>query len=347
MEGTRTHFFENPQRNKSLLFKAGCAKPVGGRGKTNEGNMRTSKETLRIGLIVGAVLVVAVLFWWRATKQPTPASVPALVEEPLTAVPEGPRPVSAMSRGGAPAPQKEPGMVSLPMAAEPIEAVPAAGGAIELAAAEDKGPTMSAGPVVLVRPDTVLATVNGVEINLPDVMPVSPSAPGELSVGTDELRARLARAVDREVVIQAARMRRVDLSLEQRQQLEKSRLRAAVAAPPDLSPEEREVYDTKANFDAREGTASLMVDALAAASGGPPRDVTPEMVERYYDAHCAEFGELPPEGEARDAAWQEIEEIVRARLQPEVDAEYQKFLKAMLEDLRARAYIERFEIAAE
>src|SRR5262249_35621053 len=78
--------------------------------------------------------------------------------------------------------------------------------------------------VVRVHADQVLATVNGVAISLKDLAPLD-TAQG----ATDQLMSPemyeflLNRAIDREVTIQTARAQGLELSAEQRQQLDQMR----------------------------------------------------------------------------------------------------------------------------
>lgn len=192
--------------------------------------------------------------------------------------------------------------------------------------------------IVRVRPDQVLATVNGVAITLRNLAPVDlAEASSEQVMSTEIYEFLLGRAIERELTFQAARERGVELTEEQQQQLAQRREQLERQDPQLIR--QMTMNPAAIEFDLRD-TAGLMLQAnLAAQAGLPSPYVTPAQVEQYYQNHKAEYGELPSESAERQTAWQKIDRDIRQKLTPRLQAEYQQALDKLLDQLKASAQV--------
>lgn len=201
-------------------------------------------------------------------------------------------------------------------------------------------PANGAAPVSVVRvkPGQTLATVNGVAITLKDLVPL----PAE-KAGTDQLMSAemyeslLNRAVEREVTFQAAQAQGVELTAAQRQRLANLRTRSEAREPG--------VFDTvqqnpaNVEFEQRDATGLLLQAALAEKAGVPSPHVTAAQVQAHYQQHLADYGALPADPAQRQAAWEKIDQAIRAKLAPQLQAEHQEKFQKFVEQLKASAQI--------
>jgi hypothetical protein len=208
--------------------------------------------------------------------------------------------------------------------------------------AEEEGKIVLTGDKFDVKSDMILAKVAGKDIQLKDLLPTAEGTP-ERTLTAEEFEALYQQAINREVVFQSARVRRMELDEEQRRLVEKSRLRAAREgmALPDA---ERPEYEARSNFDSYVLMATLLERNLVKALGGPPAEVTPQVIEKYYEEHKGDFKELPEDEAARQEARQKIDETIREKLQPDVQAAYKEFAKTMLDDLQKPLRIQEYVV---
>ncbi|MGB7770080.1 MAG: hypothetical protein WBN22_14690, partial [Verrucomicrobiia bacterium] len=96
-----------------------------------------------------------------------------------------------------------------------------AGGNIGAGTAPGQGETRKTAKVYLVRPDQVLAKVNGMPITLWDLIPLSSTNNAEQQLDPVTYNYFLQRAINRELIMQAAKARGITLSDSQQQQLDK------------------------------------------------------------------------------------------------------------------------------
>jgi hypothetical protein len=192
--------------------------------------------------------------------------------------------------------------------------------------------------VVRVRADQVIATVNGVAISLKDLAPLD-TAQG----ATDQLLSPemyeflLKRAIDREVTFQTARAQGLELSAEQKQQLDQ--MRASLTKQDSNVVRQLTTTAASIEFDLRDAAGLMLQAALAAKAGLPSPHVTAERVEQYYQSHKDEFGEVPSDPGRRQATWQEIDRQIRRKLSSIVRAEYQEKLRQYQDTLKAQASV--------
>lgn len=186
--------------------------------------------------------------------------------------------------------------------------------------------------VVRVKPDRVLAIVNGRNIQLKDLMPMPAGKTGKEQVFELGMYEHLLnRAVEREIAFQAARAQGVELTEVQRQQLEEARARSET--------KEQGVFDNlhyslaNVEFQERDFSALLLRTTLAEKAGVPSPYVTPALVEDYYQQHQAEYGQLPVDPEQRQSAWEKIDGEIRRKLAKQVRAVHEENFKQFVENI--------------
>lgn len=193
--------------------------------------------------------------------------------------------------------------------------------------------------IVRVRADQLLAIVNGVHITLKDLVPiVKGQNEVEQSMSEDEFRARLERAIERELTFQAARGQGIQLTEAQQQRL--GQIRAEYQADlTNPSLQWSTVNEATIEFELRDTTALLLQTSLLSLVGAPSFYVTEEQVQDYYQTHLNQFEPLPSDPAERDAAWQTIERTIRERLASLNQAEYRDWVRKYLDQLKASASI--------
>ncbi|MFH0952890.1 MAG: hypothetical protein V1873_01025 [Verrucomicrobiota bacterium] len=276
-------------------------------------------------VIVAAAVVVfiaaaALFLMQRAGSHPVPApAAPAAMPAPAR---EEPPPAEA------PAPEPAPASASLPAPAAPT---PAPAEAAPVARPPVEG-------VRRLRGDQVLATVNGVAVLGKDLVAIPPErAAEEITMSPRMYEFLLKRALERELIVQVARAERVELTDAQKQQLAGLRASLEKQDPSVISP--AQVDPARVEFDVREVEGLLLRSSLLQKQGHPLPYVTEAEVEKYYQDHRAEYGDLPEDPTERDKAWQEIDLEIRRQLTPELQAEYQAQVEKYLEQLLGAAEI--------
>jgi hypothetical protein len=277
-------------------------------------------------LTAAAVLAVAAVLWLKPAaprgKSAEPVALPSASELP----PPLARP--AAPAADSPPPPAEPAMVGEQQAAV---APPAA----------EVPPPSAPAQTVRLNSGMVIASVNGVAITLKDLMPVNPSVATERTMTREMFTALLDRAVRRELAAQEARTRGIELGDEQRKQLDMIRERALERDPASFT-DAHDDYAAKADFEVRDFAGLMLQESLLAAAGGPPKYVTPEAVEKYYQEHKADFGELPEDPEQRRQAWEKMEIDIRNAMAGDVEAMYQRELQSMMDGLKQKADVSSF-----
>lgn len=205
---------------------------------------------------------------------------------------------------------------------------------------ENDVPEAGSGPgaVVRVRAGRVLATVNGVEITLKDLVPLPPDKAGDEHSMTPDMYAFLVdRAVQRELVFQAARSAGVALSPSQQLALQSWRERSESAEPGVFDRVQQNAANSQ--FEQRDFAGLVLQDALVARAGIPSVHVTPEQVERFYQDHKGDFAGLPEDPAGRDTAWQQIDQAIRERLAPQLRAAHEQGVRRYLDQLKSGAVV--------
>jgi hypothetical protein len=216
-------------------------------------------------------------------------------------------------------------------AAAQTEAAPTAG-----ASKTSREPAL-ADVILKLRPGEVLASVNQHEITVRDLLPVNERAGGnEAEIPLETFRYLLDRAVNRELIFQAAKNAGIGLDESQKDQLASLK---SLRNQPEPGGTARLNYDARqADLELQDASAFLLQTALLAAKGVSP-NVTPDQVSNYYQEHHREFEELPSTTPAREQAWNEIDFQIRQRLAPDVRANFQSRLTAYMTQIRAEANV--------
>jgi hypothetical protein len=187
-----------------------------------------------------------------------------------------------------------------------------------------------AAPVVL-GAGQVVATVNGVPLTGRDLLAFSAGGPPERSLTSEMFAFLRQRAIERELVLQEARVQRVELGPPQIEQLAKVRPAAR----------ERGVSDpNELDFEELEARTDMLKAVLAESVGGvAPPFATASDVDRYFEAHAAELGVASAEPSARARARQELDTRIRELLAKDIANEYKEQLERYMTRLRSEGHI--------
>lgn len=269
---------------------------------------------ISVVLIMGLVMIGSVLLQLRskpASRAGSEPSTSAARVAPANTVPLAAAPVVAAAR--------PPALVS-PTAVTPVSG------------------TGGGDAMLRVKAGEVLATVNGVPIELKDLLPLPVGKEVTDQTMTAERYAFLLdRAVDREVTLQNARALRLDLTESQRVQL--AMLRARSELPAANLFDDLQHNPANAEFEARDAAALLLQASLAEKAGVPSRDVTAAQVGQYYQEHRTEYAALPPDVAQHQAAWEQIEQGIRVKLARQVLTLHDESFQEYFDQLRASAQI--------
>ena len=191
--------------------------------------------------------------------------------------------------------------------------------------------------VFLTRPNQVLAMINGTPITLGDLMPLqSTNSEAEQKIDSVTYDYFLQRAINRELVLQAAKAQGVTLNQAQEDQLAKMRALREQPEPGLVS--KLTVNAAEIEFELRDAQAFMLQTSLMAQAGATP-NVTPEQVQQYYQDHISAFGELPADPQARQQAWQAIDIQIRQQLAAQTRDQYNQQLQKYMDGLRTAAKI--------
>ncbi|MBC8094635.1 MAG: hypothetical protein H7Y43_02375 [Akkermansiaceae bacterium] len=191
--------------------------------------------------------------------------------------------------------------------------------------------------VVRLQVNQVLAAVNGRELKLPDIIPVTPQTdPAELEISAETYQYFLDRALNRELILQTAREQGLLLTDSQQQQLAVMRTARSQPEPGQARKLNGSLEQTE--LELKDAEAFMLQTALLAAQGSSP-NVTSQQVNDYYQNHRQEFAELPDDATIRQQMWTEIEFQIRQHLAPTARASFNTQLAAYMSQLKSRATI--------
>jgi len=211
---------------------------------------------------------------------------------------------------------------------------PAAVAAVRVEAAP---PLANQNPTVRLRPDQVLVTVNGRRIELRDIVPISGNeTQRDLEISAHDMKYLLKRAVDRELIFQAAQKWGVQLNDSQNQQLANYDQMRRQPEPGGIA--SLNVNPAQQELEMQDSKAFLLQTSLMADQGASP-NVTEDQVMGYYQAHQAEFDALPADETARQQAWAKIDFAIREQLTATVRASYNEKLAAYMNQVESSATI--------
>ncbi len=212
-------------------------------------------------------------------------------------------------------------------------------------------PPEPTGPYLKIQPGEVLATVNGVQITLKDLIALGGAQANTPQTMSPEMyKFLLDLAIEREVTFQTAKSQGVELTEEQKQQIDQLREQMMAA---EVDETEGKVVahlnrtgslDDQIAFDVKDATSHLLQNTLMTKNGAPSPYVTEALVQAYYQNHFQDYSALPTDPVARDEAWQKIDVEIRQKLAPIVQQEYAQRLKAYLDQLRASANVQVNEV---
>jgi hypothetical protein len=205
------------------------------------------------------------------------------------------------------------------------------------------GPAIQEPDRVLVRADNVLATVNGVAVEGRDVLLFGSAGQPEQELEPESYKALLDRAIERELIVQAAEARGITLQADQEAQLDQVRRTVMAREGGDPNARYMNVQGTleeQAAFEVKSAQAMLLRNAMLAQAGHALPYVTEEQVRGHYEAHAGQYGALPEDPAERAAAWQKIDFQIRNELSPKLQAEYQSQVDGFMQSLRQDAKID-------
>jgi len=196
------------------------------------------------------------------------------------------------------------------------------------------------GFLLRLRPGSTLASINGQALTAAAVLP-----PGSFDRGISPETCEYfrTRAIDRELIFQAAKARGVDLAESQQQQL--AHLRDLRRQPGPGLVRDLNGGPEQLSFELRDAEAFMLQTSLMQKLGASP-DVTAQQVSDYYQQHASEFGELPAEGPARQEAWGQIDFKIRQTLASGVRSDFQKQLADYMKRVKAEADIHLIPLAS-
>ena len=199
------------------------------------------------------------------------------------------------------------------------------------------GKPSAAERVLQLRPDQVLASVNGHEIKLGDVVPVSTNASQrDVEVSVQDLKYFLKRAMDRELIFQAAKERGLALNDSQHQQL--ANMTAMRNQPEPGGIARFNTTGAQRELELRDSEAFMLQTTLMAAQGASP-NVTEDQVVAYYQDHQTQFGGLPVDEASRTPEWEKIDFGIRQQLAAAARASYNEKLAAYMKQVESSANI--------
>jgi hypothetical protein len=268
-----------------------------------------------VSILLGAGLAVRTVNGNRRTAQPA-------------------APTPAQSRPAAEKPAAH--QVAQRAVGQPSSTISVSSPARENIVPETGGPAQQ---VVRIKPDRVLATVNGVSITLKDLIPLPKEKAGaEQMLSAEMYEFLFKRAVDREVTFQAARTQSVDLNDSQKQRLaqirgDSERRDPAVFDNLHQSPE-------NTDFEQRDFTGVALQSVLAEKAGVASPYVTSEQVEAYFQDHKSDYPQVSTDPALRSAeSWLAADTDIRSKLTPLLQAEHDRQMAQFMAELKAKASV--------
>jgi len=196
-------------------------------------------------------------------------------------------------------------------------------------------PGVAADPVLRVRLDQVLATVNGHRITVRDAVPAS-GTNEELELSPGDLKFFLNRAVDRELIFEAAQKQGISLDESQREQLAASQAMRNQREPGGLA--QFNADPASRELEALDAQAFMLQTSLMEARGASP-NVSESQVQDYFQQHQSDFGNLPADPNARNQAWQQVDFQIRTLLAASTRSNYNQQLADYMQQIQSQANV--------
>lgn len=199
---------------------------------------------------------------------------------------------------------------------------------------ETGGPAQA---VVRIKPDRVLATVNGVAITLKDLIPLPKEKTGSEQMLSAEMYEFLFnRAVEREVTFQAAQAQSAELTDGQKQRL--AELRAQNERKDPTVFDNLHQSSENLDFEQRDLAGVALQSVLAEKAGVPSPYVTSEQVEAYFQEHKSDYPQVSADPAQRSAeSWLAADTDIRSKLTPRLQAEHDRQMAEFMAQLKAKA----------
>ena len=195
-------------------------------------------------------------------------------------------------------------------------------------------PAKTADIILNLKPDALLASVNGHALTAQNVLPPGAS---DQPISLHDCEYFLHRAIDRELILETAKSQGVELDESQKQQVENFKTMSENQGPGvvhDLNGGPAQLA-----FEMQDTEAFMLQTSLLERTGASP-NVTEEQVRAYYQQHTADFGELPTDPDAKNAAWNKIDYDIRQQIASGVRSTYQQRLNDYMNTLKAHANIQ-------
>jgi len=187
--------------------------------------------------------------------------------------------------------------------------------------------------VVRVHPEQVLATVNRHEIRAQDALPAS-GTNREITISARDLRFFLHRAVQRELIFEAASKQGIDLDESHNQQLANMQAMRNQPEPGGIARMNSDPASER--MEALDARAFMLQTAIMAARGASP-NVSEDQVRDYFQQHPSEFSGLAGQPSADNPAWQDLDFQIRNRLAASVRSNYNQELAAFMQQMESSA----------
>lgn len=190
--------------------------------------------------------------------------------------------------------------------------------------------------LVRLSPDQVLATVNGTEIRLSDIVPLGTNG-AQITLDKVTLNYYLKRAVDRDLILQKAQQQGIALDESEHERL--SALQAERNQPEPGGIARLNYTSASSQMEMQDSAAFMLQTTLMAAEGASP-NVTEDQVAAYYNQHQSQFGGMSLESLQSDPqTWQQVEVEIRNELAPSVRANYNIQLGNFMRSLESQANV--------
>ena len=194
-------------------------------------------------------------------------------------------------------------------------------------------PPETAETVVRLHPEQVLATVNHHEIRVGDALPAS-GTNQEIAISSRDLKFFLHRAVQRELIFEAASKQGIDLDESQNQQL--ANMQAMRNQPEPGGIARMNSDPASQQMETLDARAFMLQTAIMAARGASP-NVSEDQVRDYFQQHASDFANLPGQPSADNPAWQDLDFQIRNRLAASVRSNYNQELAAFMQQMESSA----------
>ena len=193
----------------------------------------------------------------------------------------------------------------------------------------------AADQVLRIEPDQVLATVNGHQITGRDAIPLT-NTNQATEISSNTLNFYLHRAVDRELIFEAAKKQGIILDESQNHQIANMQAMRDQREPGGIAKLNNDPAGRR--LEALDAEAFALQTAIMAAQGSSP-NVTESQVQNYFQQHQSDFATLPADPNTRDQTWQKVAFQIRSELAASTRAKYNSDLAAYMQKIESEAEV--------